>query len=63
VSLDFGASDFIRKPYRPAELLARVQAQLRMGAVLRATRQASRTEEALARSRRRQPAQAGGHPA
>ena len=37
-SLGLGASDFIRKPYRPKELLARVQAQLRMGAVLRATR-------------------------
>ena len=47
-SLGLGASDFIRKPYRPKELLARVQAQLRVGAVLRATRQALvRTEEAL----------------
>ncbi len=50
-SLGLGAADFIRKPYRPKELLARVQAQLRMGAVLRATRQALvRTEEALARA-------------
>ena len=50
-SLGLGASDFIRKPYRPKELLARVQAQLRMGAVLRSTRQAlSRTEDALARA-------------
>ena len=47
-SLGLGASDFIRKPYRPKELLARVQAQLRMGALLRSTRQAlTRTEEAL----------------
>ncbi len=50
-SLGLGASDFIRKPYRPKELLARVQAQLRTGAVLLATRQAlSRTEEALTRA-------------
>ena len=50
-SLGLGASDFIRKPYRPKELLARVQAQLRMGAVLRATRLALvRTEEALVRA-------------
>lgn len=50
-SLGLGASDFIRKPYRPKELLARVQAQLRMGAVLRATRQALlRTEEELVRA-------------
>jgi two-component system cell cycle response regulator len=51
-SLGLGAADFIRKPYRPKELLARVQAQLRMGAVLRSTRQAlERTEEALMRAR------------
>ncbi len=50
-SLGLGASDFIRKPYRPKELLARVQAQLRQGAVLRATRLALlRSEEALVRA-------------
>ena len=50
-SLGLGASDFIRKPYRPKELLARVQVQLRNGAVLRATRTALvRTEEALIRA-------------
>lgn len=50
-SLGLGASDFIRKPYRPKELLARVQAQLRTGSVLRATRQALvRTEEQLIRA-------------
>ncbi len=50
-ALGLGASDFIRKPYRPKELLARVQAQLRVGAVLRSTRQALvRTEEALTRA-------------
>jgi two-component system, cell cycle response regulator len=50
-SLGLGAADFIRKPYRPKELLARVQAQLRMGALLRSTRLALvRTEEALVRA-------------
>ncbi|HEY0928761.1 MAG TPA: diguanylate cyclase [Gemmatimonas sp.] len=50
-SLGLGAADFIRKPYRPKELLARVQAQLRMGALLRSTRTAlQRTEEALVRA-------------
>jgi len=50
-SLGLGAADFIRKPYRPKELLARVQAQLRMGAVLRSTRAAlQRSEAALQRA-------------
>jgi len=50
-SLGLGAADFIRKPYRPKELLARVQAQLRMGALLRSTRAAlQRTEEQLQRA-------------
>ncbi|MCO4101126.1 MAG: diguanylate cyclase [Gemmatimonas sp.] len=50
-SLGLGAADFIRKPYRPKELLARVQAQLRMGALLRSTRAALlRTEEQLHRA-------------
>ncbi len=50
-SLGLGAADFIRKPYRPKELLARVQAQLRTGALLRSTRQTlARTEEALVRA-------------
>jgi len=50
-SLGLGAADFIRKPYRPKELLARVQAQLRMGALLRSTRAAlMRTEEQLVRA-------------
>lgn len=50
-SLGLGAADFIRKPYRPKELLARVQAQLRTGALLRSTRAAlQRTEEQLVRA-------------
>ena len=50
-SLGLGAADFIRKPYRPKELLARVQSQLRMGALLRSTRAAlQRTEEQLVRA-------------
>lgn len=50
-SLGLGAADFIRKPYRPKELLARVQAQLRSGTILRSTRMAlQRTEEALTRA-------------
>jgi two-component system cell cycle response regulator len=50
-SLGLGAADFIRKPYRPKELLARVQAQLRAGSMLRSTRMAlARTEEALVRA-------------
>ncbi|AMW04107.1 diguanylate cyclase [Gemmatimonas phototrophica] len=50
-SLGLGAADFIRKPYRPKELLARVQAQLRMGALLRSTRAALlRSEEQLHRA-------------
>ena len=55
-SLGLGAVDFIRKPYRPKELLARVQAHLRHGAVYRATREAlQRTEAALHRARRKMP--------
>jgi two-component system, cell cycle response regulator len=50
-TLGLGAADFIRKPYRPKELLARVQAQLRTVALLRSTRTAlQRAEEQLVRA-------------
>lgn len=50
-SLGLGAVDFIKKPYRPKELLARIQAHLRHGAVYRSTRAAlERTEAALAQA-------------
>jgi two-component system cell cycle response regulator len=51
-TLGLGAADFVRKPFRPRELVARIQAQLRAGAVLRTTREAlRRTEEELERAR------------
>ena len=51
-TLGLGAADFIRKPFRVRELLARVQAQLRHRAALRSAREALRTkEEELARAR------------
>ena len=51
-TLGLGAADFIRKPFRVRELLARIQAQLRMRAVLRSAREALRsTEEELLRAR------------
>ncbi len=50
-ALGLGAVDFVRKPYRPKELVARVQAHLRHGAMFRATRDAlERTEAALQRA-------------
>lgn len=51
-TLGLGASDFIRKPFRVKELLARINAQLRMRALLRSAREALRqTEEQLVRAR------------
>ncbi|HVT40194.1 MAG TPA: diguanylate cyclase [Gemmatimonadaceae bacterium] len=47
-----GAADIIRKPFRPPELVARVQAQLRLYRMLRATQRTLRSaEEELQRAR------------
>lgn len=51
-SLGLGAADFIRKPFRVRELLARIDAQLRMRALLTSAREALRqTEGELLRAR------------
>ena len=51
-ALGLGAADFVRKPVRPRELAARVDAHLRAGATLRTAREAlRRTEEELVRAR------------
>jgi two-component system, cell cycle response regulator len=51
-TLGLGAADFVRKPFRVRELLARIQAQLRMRAMLKSARDALRTtEEELLRAR------------
>ncbi len=52
MTFGLGAADFIRKPFRPRELVARVQAQLRLHRMLLSTRRAlSTVEDELARSR------------
>lgn len=49
-TLGLGAADYIRKPFRLRELLARIQAQLRMRAILRSAHETLReTREALHR--------------
>jgi two-component system cell cycle response regulator len=51
-TLGLGAADFIKKPFKPRELIARVQSQLRIRATLRSTREALRgAEEGLLRAR------------
>ncbi|MGH7663778.1 MAG: GGDEF domain-containing response regulator [Gemmatimonadaceae bacterium] len=51
-TLGLGAADFVRKPFRVGELLARIEAQLRARDALRAAREALRvTEEQLERAR------------
>jgi two-component system cell cycle response regulator len=51
-TLGLGAADYIRKPFKPRELIARVQAHLRSRALLRSTRDALRSaEEELHRAR------------
>ena len=51
-ALGLGAADFVRKPVRPRELAARVDAHLRAGRALRTMREAlRRTEDELVRAR------------
>lgn len=51
-TLGLGAADYVRKPFRVRELLARIQAQLRMRAILRSANETLReTREALTRVR------------
>ncbi|MGH7711462.1 MAG: diguanylate cyclase [Gemmatimonadaceae bacterium] len=44
-TLGLGAADFVRKPFRVKELLARIQAQLRMRAILRSAHTALQERE------------------
>ena len=51
-TLGLGASDFVKKPFRVKELLARIQAQLRMRAILRSANDSLRSvEQELSRVR------------
>jgi two-component system, cell cycle response regulator len=45
-TLGLGAADFVKKPFRVKELLARIQAQLRMRAILRSANDTLRNVEA-----------------
>jgi len=45
LALGLGAADVVRKPFRPREVVARVQAQLRLHAMLHGARQALRDVE------------------
>ena len=45
-TLGLGAADYIRKPFRVRELLARIQAQLRMRAILRSANESLREVQA-----------------
>jgi len=45
-TLGLGAADFVKKPFRVKELLARIQAQLRMRAILRSANETIRSVEA-----------------
>jgi len=47
-ALGLGASDFVAKPFRVKELLARVESQLRRGRELRTAREESRSRGAIA---------------
>jgi two-component system cell cycle response regulator len=50
-AFDLGAADVIRRPFRPSELIARVQAQLRLHRLLRSTQSALRgAEDQLSRA-------------
>lgn len=47
-ALALGAADFMTKPFRPAELLARIRAHLRTGRALKEAREAARSADQLA---------------
>src|SRR5690606_29012808 len=44
-TLGLGAADFVKKPFRVKELLARIQAQLRMRAILKSANETLRQRE------------------
>jgi len=64
-TLGLGAADFVRKPVRVRELLARIQAQLRVRAALVAAREEAAHQGCRAPAgprRRGKPPEARGHP-